>query len=94
MTSNSPRHPALTTTEDPLAKIDAPEATDVSEIELSIPLDTVCAIIDLAHDVMGKTASSGGDDEPDEDDVRLSVFEDRGDDPLSAELSKKQKVAS
>ena len=35
MTSDSPRHPALTTTEDPLAKIDAPEATDVSEIELA-----------------------------------------------------------
>ncbi|SEL70197.1 Protein of unknown function [Roseivivax marinus] len=86
MTSDSPRHPALTTTEDPLAKIDAPEATDVSEIELSIPLDTVCAIIDLAHDLMGKTASSGDDDEPDEEDVRLSVLEDRGDDPADLEL--------
>ena len=86
MTSNGPRHPALASPEDPLAETEATEATDVSEIELSIPLDTVCAIIDLAHDLMGKTASSGDDDEPDEDDVRLSVLEDRGDDPADLEL--------
>ena len=60
---------------------------DAAEVELAIALDTVCAIIDLAHDLMGKSASTADEDAAgDEDDLVLAVLEDRGDDPAELEL--------
>lgn len=59
---------------------------DPDEVELAIPLDTVCAIIELAHDLMGKTGSSADEYDAEEDDLVLSVLEDRGDDPAELEI--------
>lgn len=57
------------------------------EIELSVPLDTVCYIIQKAHDLQGKTATSHFDDESgDPDDAMLSVLEEGSFDPVAQEL--------
>jgi hypothetical protein len=62
------------------------EATE-DRVELAVPLETVCYIIEKAHDLQGKTESSGYDDDRDEvDDPDTEVLEDRPTDPVSLEL--------
>ncbi|MDG4648190.1 DUF3775 domain-containing protein [Roseibacterium sp. SDUM158017] len=58
-----------------------------AEIELSVPLDTVCAIIELARDLQGKSESTLYDDErADPDELEADIFEDRGSDPAALEF--------
>lgn len=60
--------------------------TDTTETtpDLTIPLDTVCAIIRGAHDLMGKSAPTS--DDPDEDDPETDILEERGHDAVEEEL--------
>lgn len=59
----------------------------IQAVELSVPMDTLCAIIALARDVVAKTGSSvDRDDALPDDDPELDVLEDRGADPAEAEL--------
>jgi len=63
------------------------ETTQATDVELSLPVDTICFIIEKAHDFQGKTASSEYDDETDEsDDPVAEVLEDREEDPVEYEL--------
>lgn len=56
-------------------------------IELTVPLSTVCHIIEKAHDLHGKTESSLSEDEAgDSDDLEAEIIEDRSDDPVMLEL--------
>ena len=52
--------------------------------EMTVTLETICAIARGAHDLMGKSAAST--DDPDEDDPETDVLEDRGHDAIEAEL--------
>ena len=55
--------------------------------DLAVPVDTVRALIDLARDLQGKSASTLFDDEePDPDEVELNALEDRGLDPAELEF--------
>lgn len=55
--------------------------------ELSVPLDTICYIIQKTHDLQGKTASSLYTDEVGEpDDLEAEILEDRSADPVAQEL--------
>lgn len=56
------------------------------EVELRVPLRTVCFIAELAHDLMGKSASTAAEDDGDEDDPVLEILEDRGADAVEEEL--------
>ena len=56
-------------------------------VELGVSVDTVRALIDLARDIQGKSASTLFDDEEaDPDEVELDVIEDRGSDPAELEF--------
>lgn len=56
-------------------------------VSLSVPTDVVCYIIELAHDLQGKTASSASEDDTSEpDDPEIEVLEDRSADPAEEEL--------
>jgi hypothetical protein len=57
---------------------------DAVPADLAVPLDTVCYIVERAHDLQGKTARSGLDDD---DDMAAAVLEDRGADPVAEELT-------
>lgn len=58
-----------------------------TEPELAVPLSTVCYIIQRAHDLHGKTASSLPEDETlPGDDPEAEILEDRSDDPVALEL--------
>ena len=56
------------------------------EVELRVPLRTVCFIAELTHDLMGKSASTAAEDDGDEDDPVIEVLEDRGTDAIEEEL--------
>lgn len=70
-------------------KYDSPRNDDSAEVEidLSVPLRTVCYIAERAHDLMGKTASTDAEDAPDDDDPEADILEDRGNDPVEEELT-------
>jgi len=57
-----------------------------AEIDLAVPLQTVCYILERAHDLMGKTASTEDQDSSDDDDPEADILEDRGHDPVEEEL--------
>lgn len=58
------------------------------EVELSVPLETVCYIIQKGHDLQGKTASSLFDDESGEtDNPEAEILEDRATDPVALEIA-------
>lgn len=64
-------------------------ATDTPRdgVTLSVPTDVVCFIIQQAHDLLGKSASSASEDDTSEpDDPEIEVREDRDTDPAEAEL--------
>ena len=58
---------------------------DAGGIDLNVPLDTVCYIVERAHDLQGKTARA---DTADTDaDIASAVLEESPDDPVAAELA-------
>ncbi|MGO4915897.1 DUF3775 domain-containing protein [Pseudogemmobacter sp. W21_MBD1_M6] len=58
-----------------------------AEVELSVPLATVCYIIQRAHDLHGKTASSLPEEETlPADDPEAEILEDRAGDSAGLEL--------
>ncbi len=65
---------------------DTDDDTSEEEVELRVPLRTVCFIAELAHDLMGKTASTAAEEEIDEDDPTAEILEDRGADAVGDEL--------
>jgi len=60
---------------------------DAGPTDLAVPLDTVCYIVERAHDLQGKTASSDRDATNDDDDMAAAVLEDRPADAVYAELA-------
>ena len=70
-------------------KYDGPRNDDTAdaEIDLSVPLRTVCYIAERVHILMGKTASTDAEDAPDDDDPETDILEDRGNDPVEEELT-------
>ncbi len=61
--------------------------TSQDEPVLAVPVDTVCFIIQKAHDLQGKTASSLSEDDTGEtDDLAAEILEDRATDPVELEL--------
>lgn len=68
-----------------MAEADTGEAD--GDAELAVPLSTVCFIIEKAHDLQGKTASSLYEDETgDSDNLEAEILEDRSADPVMIEL--------
>ena len=59
-----------------------------ADVEISVPVETVCYIIQRAHDLQGKTASSLYDDETaaEDDDPKADILEDRQSDAVAQEL--------
>lgn len=62
--------------------------TGTDEVELSVPLDTVCFVIARMHDLQGKDASTldGANRLGDDEDIDDAVLEDRPSDPVELEL--------
>jgi hypothetical protein len=58
---------------------------DSASGDLAVPPDTVCWIVERAHDLMGKTAPSAPASE--DDNVAAAVLEARGVDPVAEELA-------
>lgn len=56
------------------------------EVTLSVPLASVCYIVEKAYDLQGKTASSV-DPADEDDDATAAVLEDRSSDPVRLELT-------
>ncbi|MDD9731294.1 DUF3775 domain-containing protein [Mameliella sp. AT18] len=54
--------------------------------DLRVPQRTVCFIVELAHDLMGKTASTAAEDTTDDANPEADLLEDRGNDPVEQEL--------
>lgn len=63
------------------------DATSDTEIDLAVPLRTVCYIAERAHDLMGKTASTEPEGVSDDEDPENDILEDRGHDPVREELT-------
>lgn len=57
---------------------------DTEGVELTVPLDTVCFIVERAHDLQGKTGRSAA---ADEDDPAVNILQAGGDDPVEQELT-------
>lgn len=56
-------------------------------MELTVPVETVQALINLAHDLQGKSGTTLFDDEKsDPDDAEIDILEDRGSDPAGLEF--------
>lgn len=62
------------------------DETADAEIEITVPLRTVCYIAQRAHDLMGKAASTEAEDGSSDEDPEAEILEDRGDDPVEEEL--------
>jgi hypothetical protein len=55
------------------------------DVDLQVPLRTVCFIAELARDLMGKSASTAEEDDGD-DELAAEILEDRGTDAVEEEL--------
>lgn len=56
------------------------------DVELRLPLDTVCAVALRARAFLGKSASSAADEGAQEDDPEAEILEDRDEDAVEQEL--------